>query len=96
MIEENKYSPFPQVQMTERPDKTASALLEGRVAVIVDTSPFVLLLPTILASFYQSSEDYYERWEIMSFIRIIRYICGFFAFSLPCTLYSRLHLFILL
>ena len=92
MIEENKYSPFPQVQMTERPDKTASALLEGRVAVIVDTSPFDLLLPTILASFYQSSEDYYERWEIMSFIRIIRYICGFFAFSLPA-LYIAITLF---
>ncbi len=92
MIEENKYSPFPQVQMTERPDKTASALLEGRVAVIVDTSPFVLLLPTVLACFYQSSEDYYERWEIMSFIRIIRYVCGFFAFSLPA-LYIAITLF---
>lgn len=92
MIEENKYSPFPQVQMTERPDKTASALLEGRVAVIVDTSPFVLLLPTVLACFYQSSEDYYERWEIMSFIRIIRYVCGFFSFSLPA-LYIAITLF---
>lgn len=92
MLEDSKYSPFPQIQMTERPDKTASALLEGRVAVIVDTSPFVLLLPTVLASFYQSSEDYYERWEIMSFIRIIRYICGFFAFSLPA-LYIAVTLF---
>lgn len=83
LIEDSRYSPFPQIQLTERPDKTASALLEGRVAVIVDTSPFVLLLPAVLASFYQSAEDYYERWEIMSFIRIIRYICGFFALALP-------------
>jgi spore germination protein len=37
----------------------------------------------VLASFYQASEDYYQRWEIMSFVRIIRYIAGFFAFALP-------------
>lgn len=92
MIEDNKYSPFPQIHLTERPDKTASALLEGRIAIVVDTSPFVLLVPTVFAGFYQSAEDYYERWEIMSFIRIIRYVCGFFAFALP-SLYIAITLF---
>lgn len=82
-IEENEYSPFPQMQLTERPDKAAAELVEGRIAIIVDTSPFVILLPTVLASFYQASEDYYQRWEIMTFIRIIRYIAGFIAFALP-------------
>lgn len=82
-IEENKFSPFPQIQLTERPDKTASGLAEGRIAIVVDTSPFVILLPTVLASFYQASEDYYQRWGIMTFIRIIRYIAGFMAFALP-------------
>ena len=82
-LEEDKFSPFPQIQLTERPDKTASGLSEGRIALVVDTSPFVILLPTVLASFYQASEDYYQRWEIMSFIRIIRYIAGFMAFALP-------------
>lgn len=82
-IEDDWISPFPQMQMTERPDKVASALLEGRVAIIVDNSPFVILVPTVLASFYQSSEDYYQRWEIMSFIRILRYIAGFLAVCLP-------------
>lgn len=82
-IEDNKYSPFPQIQLTERPDKTAAELLSGRIAIIVDTSPFVMLVPAVLAGFYQASEDYYQRWEIMSFIRIIRYIAGFAAFSLP-------------
>lgn len=82
-LEEDRFSPFPQIQLTERPDKTASGLAEGRIALVVDTSPFVILLPTVLASFYQASEDYYQRWEIMSFIRIIRYIAGFMAFALP-------------
>lgn len=82
-MEENEYSPFPQMQLTERPDKVAAELVEGRIALVVDTSPFVILLPAVLASFYQASEDYYQRWEIMSFIRIIRYISGFIAFALP-------------
>jgi len=82
-IEDNYLSPFPQVQLTERPDKAASALLEGRIVIIVDNTPFVLMLPAVLASFYQSAEDYYQRWEIMSFSRIIRYIAGFIAVALP-------------
>ena len=82
-LEGNEYSPFPQLQLTERPDKVAAELVEGRIAIVVDTSPFVILLPTVLSSFYQASEDYYQRWEIMSFVRIIRYIAGFMAFALP-------------
>ena len=82
-IEEDYLSPFPQMQLTERPDKAASALLEGRIVIIVDNTPFVIILPVVLASFYQSSEDYYQRWEIMSFVRIIRYIAGIFAVALP-------------
>lgn len=82
-IEDDWLSPFPQVQLTERPDKVASAILEGRIAIVVDNSPFVILIPTVLASFYQSSEDYYQRWEIMSFIRLLRYLAGFLAVCLP-------------
>lgn len=82
-IEDSKTSPFPLVQLTERPDKAAAEILEGRVAVVVDNSPFVMLVPVVLASFYQASEDYYQRWEIMSFVRIIRYLAGFFSFALP-------------
>lgn len=82
-IEDDYKSPFPQMQMTERPDKVASALLEGRIAIVVDNSPFVIIVPTILASFYQSSEDYYQRFEIMSFVRIIRFIAGLITVCLP-------------
>lgn len=82
-IEDSTFSPFPQIQLTERPDKAAAEICEGRIAIIVDNSPFVILIPTVLASFYQSSEDYYQRWEIMSVLRLIRYIAGFAAFTLP-------------
>lgn len=83
LMNKNIKTPFPMAQLTERPDKVGAELTQGRVAVIVDNSPFVILLPVVLASFYQASEDYYQGWQISSFIRIIRYIAGFLAFALP-------------
>lgn len=83
MTEKKWWSPFPQVQMTERPDKASSALFEGRVVVAVDNSPMVLMLPSTLNTFFQAAEDYYDRWEIMSFIRLIRYAAAFLALALP-------------
>ncbi|MBR1735704.1 MAG: spore germination protein, partial [Firmicutes bacterium] len=83
LTEDSPYSPFPQMQLTERPDKAAAALLDGRIAIIVDNTPFVIILPSTFSSFYQASEDYYQRWEIMSFVRILRYIAGFLAVALP-------------
>jgi len=83
LIEDNWLSPFPQTQMTERPDKAAASILEGRVVIVVDNSPFVLIVPATLACFYQSSEDYYQRFHIMSFARVLRYAAGFLAIALP-------------
>ena len=83
LIEDKWYSPFPQLQFTERPDKAASAILEGRIVVVVDTTPFVLILPATLNSFLQASEDYYNRWGISSFIRVLRYIAMFLALCTP-------------
>ena len=83
LLERRQYSPFPQLQMTERPDKTAAALLEGRIVLLVDNTPYAILLPATLNTFFQAAEDYYERWEIMSFIRLIRYGAAFLAVTLP-------------
>lgn len=83
LIEDNCISPFPQMENTERPDSVAASLLEGRVALIVDNTPFVLVLPATLGTFMQSSEDYYTRWAIASVARIIRYIAGFVAVLAP-------------
>lgn len=83
LTEKKWYSPFPQFQTTERPDKAASALMEGRIAVVVDNSPMVLLLPTTLNCFFQAADDYYNRWGIVCFVRILRYAAAVIAMVLP-------------
>lgn len=83
LTESSWYSPFPQFQSTERPDKAASAILDGRIVLLVDNSPFALLLPTTVNSFFQASDDAYSRWQIVSFIRILRYLAAFLAVALP-------------
>ncbi|WP_078378725.1 spore germination protein [Sutcliffiella halmapala] len=82
-LEENSYSPFPQILHTERPDRVAANILDGRVAVMVNGTPGVLILPVSFFAFYQSPDDYSSRWLTGSFYRIIRLISFFFAISLP-------------
>jgi spore germination protein len=83
LIEDNYLSPFPQVENTERPDSVAAALYEGRVGLIVDNSPFALIVPATMGTLIQSSEDYYERWSQTTIIRIIRIIAMFLSFTAP-------------
>jgi spore germination protein len=83
LLEKKVNSPFPQYQHTERPDKVSSGILEGRIAVIVDNSPEVLLLPVTLNVFFQAGDDYYNRWETAAFARILRYLSAIIAISLP-------------
>lgn len=83
LSEEKWYSPFPQFQTTQRPDRAAMAILEGRIVVLSDNSPTGLILPTDYNSFIKTSDDYYSRWEIASFGRFIRYIAAFFAMTMP-------------
>ena len=83
LVEKSWLSPFPQMQLTERPDKTAASLYEGRIVIVVDNTPFVLLVPATLNVFFQAAEDYYDRWEIMSFMRVLRYFAAFVAVALP-------------
>ncbi|WP_434092396.1 spore germination protein [Priestia megaterium] len=74
LIEDNYLSPFPQVQNTERPDRVIAALMEGRVAILLDGTPFALIAPVTFSMMLQSPEDYYERWIPGTFIRFLRYI----------------------
>jgi len=67
-IEDNDRTPFPQVQSTERPDVVAAALYEGRIGIIVDGSPFALIVPAVLVDFFQSPDDYYKTSIYYSFI----------------------------
>ena len=83
LTEENWCSPFPQFQTTQRPDRAAMAILEGRIILLTDNSPMALILPTGYNSFIQTSDDYYSRWEIASFTRILRYVASFLAMTFP-------------
>ncbi|MCM3131799.1 spore germination protein [Paenibacillus polysaccharolyticus] len=82
-LEDHPLSPFPQYQYTERPDSVAAALVEGRIAVMQDGTPFSLLIPVTFFSLMQSSEDYYQRFHSATFIRLIRLLFAIVAFLLP-------------
>jgi len=82
-IEDAPFSVFPQIQYTERPDKVAASLLEGRVALVVDGSPEVLLLPLLFVQLLQSPEDYYNRILAGTFMRWVRYLGLAIATTFP-------------
>ena len=83
LTEDSWISPFPQYQTTERPDRAAQEILNGKVVLLCDNSPVALILPTDYNSFIQTSDDYYNRFEIASLGRFLRYIASFFAMTLP-------------
>lgn len=73
------YNPLPQTRFTERPDVAGANLLEGHVAVLVDNSPAVLLLPTTIFHFSQHAEDYYQNPLVGTYTRWMRFISLFTA-----------------
>lgn len=74
---------FPTITSTERPDKVAQALLEGKIAIVSDNSPFVLITPTFFVDYLHTSDDYYEKAINTSFIRIVRFLALFIAIFTP-------------
>lgn len=83
LIEDNYLSPFPQAQSTERPDRVISSLMEGRVAILLDGTPFALLVPVTFSMLLQSPEDYYERWIVGSLVRLLRFFAVFISLFVP-------------
>ncbi len=83
LLEDATFTLFPTVQNTERPDKTVSALLEGRVAVLTDTTPMALLVPCTFVSLVQAAEDYYHRSVFATSVRLLRFVALNIALLLP-------------
>lgn len=83
LIEDNSFYPAPQILKTERPDKAASALADGRCVVIVQGSPFVMILPSVALDFIEASEDNYVRFPAANFMRLVRLFGAFLALFLP-------------
>lgn len=83
MIQDNPFSPFPQIMSTERPDTVVANLLEGRVVILVDGSPFALIAPTTIYSLLQANEDYYQHFILSSVVRWLRYLFVVLSLLLP-------------
>lgn len=83
LIQDNGNISLPQMISTERPDKAANYIFEGRVVVIVNGSPFVLIVPGILSDFLTSPEDLNVKHQYANLYRFLRYIAIFIALLLP-------------
>ena len=83
LLEDKPFSIFHQTGVTEKPDIVVGKLSEGRVAILVDGSPMAITVPFMLVEDYHSSEDYYERSSLATFLRMVRFVSVFFAILLP-------------
>ncbi|MCT8978632.1 spore germination protein [Clostridium sp. CX1] len=83
LIRDAPFSPFETVGYSEKPDAVAGKLLEGRIAILVDGSPFALTAPFIIAEVAQISEDYYNNYIFASINRFIRITAAIFSVSIP-------------
>ncbi|QQK75226.1 spore germination protein [Salicibibacter cibarius] len=83
LIQDEVRTPFPTIYNSERPDVIAAGLMEGRVAIVVDGTPFVLLVPALFTQFYQAAEDYYQRSDIATLLRLLRLMALFISLLGP-------------
>lgn len=83
LICDNAFSMFPQLINTERPDRVVTALLEGRLAIVVDNTPFVLIAPSTFTDTLHATEDDYQNYFFASFARLLRFFLTLCALLLP-------------
>lgn len=74
---------FPTIKSTERPDLASQALLEGKIVIITDNSPDILILPSFFIDYFHMSDDYYQKHFNITFIRIVRLFAFLMAILLP-------------
>ena len=73
MIDDNSMSVFPQMLLTERPDRFCDGLLNGKLGIVVDGSSMAIVCPQSFIEFFQSREDQNLRWQIATFARLLRF-----------------------
>lgn len=79
----NQKSIFPRVISTERPDITCNGLLNGKIIIMVENSPYAMIIPGLFTDFFNSAEDYYGKPINVSMTRILRFIAFFIAIIIP-------------
>ena len=72
LLEDENKSVYPTYMQTERPDIVATSLLEGKIAIVVDTTPFVLIIPAFFIDFINPGTDNYNKGKNINFIKILR------------------------
>lgn len=83
LIQDDSKVAFPQMISTERPDKAANHLLEGRVVILVNGSPYSLIVPGVFIDFLSSPEDLNLKHQYANLLKIIRLIAAFITLLLP-------------
>lgn len=83
LIQDSSSLTFPQIIATERPDKAANHMLEGRVVVIVDGTPYCLIMPGVFIDFLSSPEDVNLRFQYANLLKIIRIFAFIITLFLP-------------
>lgn len=82
-LETKQKSLFPKMISTERPDLCCQSILNGKIAVMVENSPYVLIMPAILTDFFKNPEDYYLKFTSSTFSRIIKFIAFLITILTP-------------
>jgi len=83
LIEDHPFTIAPQALSTERPDRVASFIIDGKVAILMDGSPFALIVPTTFYSLLHTPEDYYLRLPYGNIIRVLRMLASLIALVTP-------------
>ena len=76
-------NPFPTIKLSERPDLISNALLNGKIIILVDSSPYALILPAFLADFINPVSDNYTKPINNNFLKIMRLLCFIFSIVIP-------------
>jgi len=82
-IESENKTIFPTIKRTERPDLASDALLEGKIVIIVDTSPFAIILPAFLIDFINPINDNYAKSIYVAFLKLLRAVAFFISMTAP-------------
>ncbi|MFD3450067.1 spore germination protein [Microbacteriaceae bacterium 4G12] len=82
IIEENELSLFPQLIMTEQPQRFSYSVMNGKVGILLNGSPMGIIGPVTFFSFFESTEDLYFRWNISTFLRLLRFVAMFISIIL--------------
>lgn len=89
ILEDKPFSPIPQLGLTVRPDNVVSALLDGRIVIMLNNSPEAITAPITFFEMFSSTEDYYGRWPTITLLRLLRF-GGFFLTITLTPLYISL------